>query len=281
MSAATAPHEPIVCRAELNYLDPRSADGNATVPTEVPIFDGRRTRLPGWETCGFQLVDHRSAVRDWDDGDAIAAVHYAEVEALARQLTGCDHALVSGHIRRNPEEASRHLDLAPITFVHSDFAASYGALVRRSYGNPGEEVREALDRAGITASQVDAARRLLILQFWRNTGPARMDLPIAFCDARTVPAGDLKVIQVYDYAGGGTDFETLGVLAPDDPERHRWYAFPEMARNEVVAFRTYDTERIASGAAFWTPHSAFRDPSVPLGSPSRRSIELRASCLFL
>jgi hypothetical protein len=72
----------------------------------------------------------------------------------------------------------------------------------------------------------------------------------------------------------------LAILAPEGPDRHRWYSFPELCRDEVVAFRTYDTELVASRATYFTPHSAFRDPTVPLGSPARSSIELRAVCLF-
>lgn len=273
--AAAAPY-----RVAMNYLTP-GGTGAETTAVPVAMHDGRTAELPGWEVCGFELVPHGSAVTDWDDEDEIARLHYAEMEALARRLTGCDFALVSGHIRRNPEEAARHADLGPISFVHSDFAASYGDLVRGRYQQPEPLTRDALARAGVTANDVTSARRLLILQFWRNTGPAKMDLPIAFCDARTVPAEDLRVLPVVDYAGGGFDFETLAVEAPDDPERHRWYTFPEMRPDEVVAFRTFDSDRISSDAPFWTLHSAFEDPDVPRGKPSRRSIELRASCFFI
>ena len=48
-------------------------------------------------------------------------------------MTGCDHALVSSHIKRGPEQAARHEDLAPISFVHSDFAPGYDDLVKRMY----------------------------------------------------------------------------------------------------------------------------------------------------
>jgi hypothetical protein len=47
-----------------------------------------------------------------------------------------------------------------------------------------------------------------------------------------------------------------------------------------VAFRTYDTDLVASGGTYFTPHAAFRDPAVPAGSPARSSIELRAVCLY-
>lgn len=266
-------------RASMNYLTSDGA-GAETTAVRVAIHDGRSANLPGWESCGFELMPHHSAVTDWDDETTIAKVHYAEMEALARRLTGCDFALVSGHIRRNPEEAERHADLGPISFVHSDFAASYGDLIRRRYAQPEVQTREALQRAGVTTDDVISARRLLIVQFWRNTGPPKMDLPIAFCDARSVPAEDLRVLPVENYAGGGVDFETLGVTAPDDPDRHRWYLFPDMNADGVVVFRTFDSSRIADGDPFWTPHSAVQDPDVQRGRPSRRSIELRASCFF-
>lgn len=267
-------------RAAMNYLEP-SGVGAATTAVPVAIRDGRKAELPGWEVCGFELVPHRSALIDWDDENEIARTHYAEMEALARRLTGCDFALVAGHIRRNPEEAARHADLGPISFVHSDFAASYGDLVRDRYQQPEALTRDALQRAGVTANDVISARRLLILQFWRNTGPPKMDLPIAFCDARSVRADDLRVLPVQNYAGGGFDFEALAVTAPEDPDRHHWYTFPEMRPEEVVAFRTFDSGRTSSAEPFWTPHSAFEDPDVPRGKPSRRSIELRASCFFM
>jgi hypothetical protein len=269
-----------LCRPTLNYSGAGRAGGPA--PTVVEILDGRAADLPGWEECGFELLAHTSAVRDWDDDDEVAAVHHPEMEALARDLTGCDHAVVSAHIKRGPDQAARHEDLAPIRFVHSDFAAGYDTLIRRSIREaPRSTASAALDRNGLTAATYDAATRIVVLQFWRNLGPPRMDLPIAFCDARTVRPADARPFVVHDYAGaGGPTFEALAIVAPDEPDRHRWYAFLELHRDETVAFRTYDTELVASGATYFTPHSAFRDPMVALGEPARSSIELRAVCLF-
>jgi hypothetical protein len=101
------------------------------------------------------------------------------------------------------------------------------------------------------------------------------------CDARSIGCDETRVFVVTDYAGaGGGAFEALAVRAPDPPDRHRWYTFPEMTADEVIAFRTYDTDLVRRGATYFTPHSAFRDPDVPLGAPARSSIELRATCLF-
>ena len=268
----------IYCRARMNYA--RTAT-DAPNPTEVTIFNGRRAALPNWQTCGFELMRHASALEDWRDDVAIRDVHYAEMSAFARTLTGCDYALVSGHIKRDPEQAAKHADLGPIEFVHSDFAASYRDNIVEFYRTGSAEAQHALACAGIDADAVARARRFAIVQFWRNIGPAVMDRPIAFCDARTVPAADLHVLPVHNYAGGGGYFEALGVTEPRDPSAHRWYTFPALQSDEVVVFRTYDSDRVASGEPFWTPHSAFADPAVAPGKPSRRSIELRATCLFL
>ena len=263
------------CRAELAYI-PR-ADGAS--PGEVPILDGRDADLPGWDECGFELMHHASALSDWSDDDEIARVHYAEISELARKLTGCDHALVASHIKRNPDEAKKHSDLSPIRFVHSDFADSYGDLLREMY-KTGDRA-EAAARDGVAPDVVAGARRLMIFQFWRNLGPRKMDLPLAFCDARTIPRDDIRPIPVKNYAGSGFDFEALGIVAPANAGDHRWYVFPEMAIDEVVAFRTYDSDMVTRGEHYWTPHAAIRDPEVEVGKPARSSIELRATCVWL
>lgn len=263
------------CRTTLGYV-PRS-DGRPQ--PEVRIFDGRTAALPAWQECGFELMKHASAVTDWSDDAQIARVHYPEVAELAREQTGCDHALVSSHIKRSPEEAKRHSDLSPISFVHSDFADSYGDLLRDMYRS-GERA-DAAQRQGVSPEEVAGAKRLMIFQVWRNIGPAKMDRPLAFCDARSVGRGEVRAFPVKNYAGSGFDFEALGIVAPEDPDAHRWYVFPEMQIDEVVAFRTYDSDRVTTGEPYWTPHCAFRDPEVELGQPSRSSIELRATCVFL
>src|SRR5919198_366265 len=119
------------CRTALTYI-PRPG---ASMPGEVTIFNGRTAELPGWQECGFELLKHASAVIDWGDDEEIARVHYPEISHLARELSGCDHALVASHIKRNPEEAKRHAELSPTAVVHSDFADSYGELVRELYRN--------------------------------------------------------------------------------------------------------------------------------------------------
>ena len=263
------------CRTTLNYV----SDGGPA-PREVEILDGRDADLPGWEVCGFELVEHPSAVRDWFDEDDVAAVHHAEAEALAQKMTGADVALVSSHIKRNPDETRRHEQLSPITFVHSDFAAGHDAVISRTYTAENPGAMAALARHGVTAADVEGARRIVILQFWRNIGPPKMDFPLAFCDARTISVDETIAIHVENYAGTGATFDALAVRAPADPSAHAWYAFPALVVDEAVAFRTYDSDRVAAGDVWFTPHSAFHDPEVEPGHPARSSIELRATCAW-
>jgi hypothetical protein len=268
----------VFCRTKLNYS--ASSSLPATV-IEVDVLDGRTADLPGWAVCGFELLNHASRVSRWDRDDEIMAVHYPEVEDLARQITGCDHAMVSSHIKRNPAQAARHPDLAPIRFVHSDFARGHDDLIRRGFRDAMDDPAvEVPTRHAAMANIVEHARRILVTQFWRNLGPPKMDLPLALCDARTVGADEARPFVVTNYAGAGGQFEALAVSAPTEPDRHHWYTFPEMSADETIAFRTYDTDIVRAGGTFFTPHTAFRDPEVEVGKPPRSSIELRATCFF-
>jgi hypothetical protein len=269
-----------LCRATLNYIPRAGLAAGGADAVEVEIRDARATDLPGWRECGFELVQHSSAVRDWTDDDEIAAVHYGEIEAIARELTGCDFALVSDHVKRSAEELTREREQQPVRLVHSDFAADYVDVVRPAYRGVHGRGAATLARTGATADDVEQAERIVMFQFWRNLGPAKMDLPVAFCDNRTVAPDDTRPFRYTGYVAGGRSFNALGVMAPEPPARHDWYAFPELTPDEVVAFRTYDTDLVRDNTTWFTPHSAFRDPDVAEGAPARFSIELRVMCLF-
>jgi hypothetical protein len=270
----------VFCRAALNYASPDDDQHIAGSIVAVDIYDARTAELPPWADCGFQLMQHHSAVDDWTDDEEIASVHYAEVEGLARDLTGCDFALVSDHVKRTAARDKRPREQAPVRLVHSDFAAGYDAIVRAAYRDVHGRGAATLARAGLTADDIAAARRIVMVNFWRNLGPVRVAQPLAFCDARSVMPAEGRPFPYTGYVAGGRVFDALAVVAPDPPDRHRWFTFSGLASDEVVGFRTYDTDLVAAGQTYFTPHSAFLDPSVPDDAPPRFSIELRVMCLF-
>jgi hypothetical protein len=270
----------------MNYAaatGPLMAGGPGGGGVEVEVRNGRIAELPGWQACGFELVDHTPKVQDWTDDDEIASVHYAEIEELARKLTGADAALVSDHVKRTAEPVRRQREQTPVRLVHSDFADDYADVVRYAYQEVRGRGAATLARSGLTSEQIEAAPRIVMMQFWRNLGCPKMDFPVAFCDARTVTRDETRPFPYTGYVAGGRSFDALAVVAPADGSSpdHGWYVFPEMTIDEVVAFRTYDTEMVKTGASYFTPHSAFHDPEVEVGHPARFSIELRVLCLYL
>ena len=61
-----------------------------------------------------------------------------------------------------------------------------------------------------------------------------------------------------------------------DPD-HEWYYFPEMQRDEVLCFKTYDSDEDPFHP---TLHSSFLDPRTPPNAPVRKSLEVRVLCLL-
>lgn len=266
------------CHAVLNYtLDAVGAEG--TAPVEVSIHDARGCDLP-FEDCGFRLLDRALPAVTAMDGNEIAASHGAAVQALARELSGCDRTLFYPPIVRSPKMAAKVADYAPITFVHSDFTDDYRYMVEDPARPYAAYIQPLLAAAGLTQADVVLAERVLMLQFWRNLGAPRPDYPLAICDARSVPRADLLPFVVPEYGGLHLEFETFGVRAPQQPGDHHWYTYPGMGQDELLVFRTYDSSCVEADRPFWTPHSAFRDPHAGVNAPQRESLEMRVLCLF-
>lgn len=264
----------VYCRTELHY-----AQDMVPVAVPVDIHDGRKSTLPGWEACGFELMQFPSAIEDWTDQRAVNGLHLDETESFLKQLTGCDAVLFYPPLLRTREDAQRQPDLAPIQLVHSDYTEGYRDMIQNPEHPYHEILKPSMLRAGVEAGDIRRAARVLTLQCWRNIGAADVDFPLAFCDARTVRREQLAPYRVEEYGGLKTDFDSFIGLPPNG-EEHAWYVFPEMAAEEVVLFRAYDSDRASSGEPFWTLHCAFRDPTRPDNAPGRESIETRGICLF-
>jgi len=268
--------EAAYCTSAFNYVS-----DSGLVPVEVTVRNARVDTPGPFDVVGFARTDAPSGVTDWGDPRHLDDVHRPEIEAAALDFTGCRHAVVYTPIVRSPEVASTIPDHAPIETVHSDFTDDY----RRMIHEPDRAYRGFLDpllaRDGLTTDDLRDASRIMMLQFWRNTGPVDADRPLALCDPRSVGEDRLVRMVVPDYGGVSLDFETFLVTAPDDAGDDAWYTFPQLTANEVVLIRTYDSECEAAGAAYWTPHSAFTDPHVAPGGPhARKSVEMRALCVW-
>ena len=259
--------------AILNYLVPTSErprtyafDPPANAPktniqnlaVEVPIRDARP--IVGEITLdrhGFELVRHRSAVRDFYDDEEVKRVCYPEAVRLLRAATEASRIYVFDHVtrRRAVSEDELHEGVRqPVTRVHVDHTARSGPQrVRDLLGDEAEGLLQG---------------RVQIVNVWRPIKGPLLDAPLAVCDAASVESNDLVPSDlVYPHRIGETYSVTYRAS-------HRWYYFPRMRSDEALLLKCYDSKQ--DGRARFAPHTAFIDPRTPLDAPPRESIELRA-----
>ena len=111
---------------------------------------------------------------------------------------------------------------------------------------------------------------------WRVLTPAPQDVPLALCDARSFTVEDLVPADaVFDDPKDSNkiifSFEGLTVRANPD---HRWMYFHDMSIDEVIVFKSFDSD---PNYPCFVPHSAFTAPKYPEGTQARISIEMRAT----
>ena len=209
---------------------------------------------------GFQLVAHRSDVADFADADEVARIHPDEIVALLGTVTGADAIVVTGAgVRRFAERSSLSgaLDNSrPARFAHVDVSDRTAAeFALRSQPEQGRE-----------------PRRVAHYNVWRALSPPPQDVPLALCDARSVGADDLIAADAVFDRDGVDVWSFEGLVVAHSP-RHCWHWFRDLTRDEVIVFKTNDSD---STRAHCVPHVAFDDPACPPEVPPRASIEMRA-----
>lgn len=238
----------------------------------VPIRDGRplRDRFD-LDTHGFELVEHRSGVRDFTDRAEVDAVYVPEVVEFVKAQTGADEVASVGWVLRRSAAPGENASQPQAALIHIDYSPE-GAHQRAE----GVYAEQFPDGTGY--------RRALATSVWRVFSPPPQDWPLAVCDFRSVgpdeglpnqlyfvdripenPLGDIGDIRA---ATSGSEFH----FNPD----HRWWYFPDMTRDEVLFLKFHDTDR---DRAWRVIHTAFRDPSVTRAAP-RHSIEVRTFAFF-
>jgi hypothetical protein len=258
-------------RASVNYTGPMSErpryhandasrDVLALDAREIRIVDARSLReMPSLAREGIALVPHRSAVEDFRDSRAVAAVHAPEIEELVAELSGADRVVVAspGVLRfgeRSPD-SGRLNNSRPARFVHVDVSdATAAAFAKRSQPACG------------------TPRRFAHYNVWRVLTPPPQDVPLAVCDARSVASEDLVAADAVFDNPGSPEWSFEGLVVRHNAG-HRWLYFSDMSSEEVIVFKTHDSDPAQPSHV---PHSAFDDPSCSPDVAPRASIEMRA-----
>jgi len=248
------------------YANDHSRDFLTLDARTLSIEDARGRGVPpslGRE--GFELIQHKSAVIDFRDSEQVARLHPCEIEQLLLSVSGADRAVVSspGVLRfsESSPESGRFNNSRPARFIHIDVS------------DP--TARVFADRS--KPKELDfAVRRFAHYNVWRVLSPPPQDVPLAVCDARTLAPGDLLEADAVFDVPGKPEWSFEALLVRYSPE-HRWSYFSNMTRDEVLVFKTNDSDPMQP---HHVPHTAFNDSTCPPGVPPRASIEMRGICYW-
>jgi hypothetical protein len=115
-------------------------------------------------------------------------------------------------------------------------------------------------------------KRFAVINVWRPIRGPVVDAPLAVTDASSIAAADLVASDlIYPDRTGEIYYVKYN-------PQHKWFYVPAMRNDEVLLIKCYDSSN--DGRARFVPHSAFVDPTTPVGAPPRQSIELRTLVFF-
>lgn len=225
----------------------------------VAIKDGRGHDFD-LDAAGFMLIPHVSAMTDFHDDAALAAVYDAEARSLVTAITGARRVEIFDHTRRAASDTLRRQQVMrePSSVIHNDYTP--WSAERRLHDILPDEAEMLL------------AGRFAIINIWRSIAGRVETNPLAFCDSRTVGAGDL--VEVTRQAKDRIGQIQMARFSP----AHQWFYFPAMDMDEVALIKTYDSA--TDGRTRFTIHTAFADPTSPPDAAPRQSIETRCFAFF-
>ena len=262
--------------APLNFLGPMAEKPvayNYTPPPGGPVRTGKsedhrvaiRDARPligqlSLDKEGFVLLLHRSAVKNFYDEDEIKSVYYPECERVMREAIGAAKVVAFDHIVRNAAMAALEGSCIklPAKRVHNDYTA--WSSPKRVRDLMGEEAEELLKH------------RFAIINLWRPISGPVLESPLTLCDAQSLSEDDLVAsdLRYPDRTG-----ETYSITY--NPNQ-RYYYFPKMQPDEPVLIRCFDSAPV--GAARFSAHTGFDDPTSPPDAPPRESLEVRTLVFF-
>ena len=134
-------------------------------------------------------------------------------------------------------------------------------------------------RQGYDREEVEA---FMIVDFWRPTnmtGPL-LHMPLALCDPQTVDIADVIPTAMTGIAP--SRLPTNHVALRYNP-RQRWYYYPGMQADEVLAFKLFECRKDDPIPSRFRSvfHTAFADPDAPTNAEERQSCEHRVGVVIL
>jgi hypothetical protein len=214
-------------------------------------------------------------VTDWD-GD-VSPIYAPEIEEIIRtrllpgkrlEIQQRGSPLRRGRGTTTPQYAGG---------VHSD-----GPLTAELYGaNVGAFASKEAQQWWLNRYQRDDVVGFMSIDFWRTTnmkGPLR-HMPLALCAPNSLERSDILEMEFKGIAPEGRITHHLALRFNSG---QRWYFYPEMTGEELLAFKLCEFRK--DDPAFRPQncfHSAFREPDAPANAEERQSCEHRVGVLIL
>lgn len=275
---------------------------------QVPVHDARAltgTQARTLEHHGFEVrpLPLLSPDIDFFDHEQVVRAYYPQCEAAVREATGAavvaafDHNVRSAQGKRSQRRIAGGQQVqGPAHVVHGDYTlTSAPQRLRDLTYPPGSndalrgllaEGEALLDRDRV--EQILAHGRYAIVNLWRNIMAEPVaTFPLALCDASSVRPEDLVVFEIHYADRTGENYFAKYA------ERHDWYFYPALTRDEGLLIKQWDSAGILartqgrggdgeqdSGPCTFSFHSAFEDMTTPSDAPDRWSIEVRCAVLY-
>lgn len=320
--------KPSHTRASFNYLEggtmpslyrngrlrlQRDPDGNDSQMVGVnldgidnTVCNGRDGRSPTLARNGFELLARPLAGEplNFFDHQQVVDRYYPHCASLVAEHCGAEAVFAFDHNVRSAPDKQQQARIAggqqvqqPIQMVHGDYTlTSAPERMQQLARAPGrnDTWRSMLASGETLISQELLMRakrkdgRFAFINVWRNIAntPVRKH-PLALCDAQTVSPEDLAVFELHYQDRIGENYFARHA------ERHAWFYFPEMLRDEALLIKQWDSAgalarskgELADNADPEAPctfsfHSAFEDPASQPDAPERQSIEVRCVVIY-
>jgi len=246
----------------------------------VHIDDGRalqahaKSEAEFFADNGFVLLKHRTSVDDWDN---VPPAFADEVEEIVRTRLLPGRRL---EIQQRPSPMRRGRGTANPQYaggIHSD-----GPLTAELYAaNVGAFAGPQAEQWWLHRYRQDDVAGFVSIDLWRTTnmhGPLR-HIPLAVCAPNSLEREDILPMEFIGIAPEGRTSFHLGLRF--NPEQ-RWYFYPRMTGDEVLAFKLCEFSKDDPDARPQNCfHTAFADPGAPADAEERQSCEHRVGVLIL
>jgi len=259
---------------------------------EVRVMDGRKLMAQSglstsafFERYGFVLLKHKTVMEPamWHNTTVLPAIYGAELSKLIRAQLMPDvvhvhappHCKTRGGGTQTPGPDTHNVGYTP--GVHQDFDASL-AHYKETMHSYHEDEQVSILEEQLGRHDVDRYARV---NFWRPIKPMAGPLthmPIAFADPQSISPADVVMRRLRLMINGEESPSHQLTLTHNAAQR--WYYFPKMTVDEVVAFKFFEHDKRTDEGSVAPPgeraprsvfHGAFEDPNTPAEAKARIS----------